>query len=155
MQKNRDKEVRAGSVGDNRRSAGRAALTCHDAGTAGDAAAERCGAGGRGPAATLADTRHGPPAERSQTKKSIGRQPPPALTDSRAGRRAVARRRAAIPHKKPVVASTPDLLLIPIRHFETGTMKYLLFNVSTGENFVRERRDTRREILRILDAMPL
>ncbi|CAH0731732.1 unnamed protein product, partial [Brenthis ino] len=96
--------------------AGARPLTCHGAGpSADDEAAEspQCRPGASaGPAAALApspppDT--GPPADgRSQTKKSIGRQPPPALTLSRAGRRAVARHRTAIPHQKPTEASTPD-----------------------------------------------
>lgn len=76
-----------------------------------EARCRRAGASA-GPAATLTpspppDT--GPPAdERSQTKKSIGRQPPPALAPSRAGRRAVARHRTAIPHRKPTEASTAE-----------------------------------------------
>ncbi|CAH2217012.1 jg9755, partial [Pararge aegeria aegeria] len=52
----------------------------------------------RAPPAELPSPDIGPPAdERSQTKKSIGRQPPPALTTGRASRRAVARRRTANP----------------------------------------------------------
>lgn len=81
--------------------------------------------GGSAASETAPDS--GPPAdERLQTKKSIGRQPQTADGRSRAGRGTrTPRHRRALPVFALLDTSDPK------RHFETGTMRYLLSNAPT------------------------